>query len=101
VTSDGAALLCEIQKAAAGRPLTVTATVDPKAAIPQLKADYPGLWQITSARTASVAEVLEAKCGVPRTRLKASSLSTPPKAHFEGQKPPAGHVAIQIDFSEP
>jgi chemotaxis protein MotB len=100
VTADGAQLLCELQKAAGGRPLTVSAVVDPKAAIPQLKADYPGIWQISAARTASAAEALEEKCGVPRARLKASA-QPQSKVNFEGSKPPPGHVAIEIDFSEP
>jgi len=101
VTPDGEKLLCEIQKASGGRPLTVSAVVDPKANIPQLKSTYPGLWQLTAARAASVAEELESKCGAPRARLRASSLAPgQSKVIFEGAKPAPAHVAIEIDFSE-
>jgi flagellar motor protein MotB len=101
VSSDGQTLLCEIQKASAGRPLKVTAVVDPKASIPQLKQKYGGQWELSSARVASAAEVLESKCGVARARLSSGSLApTQTKAAFEGAKPPPAHVAIEIDFSE-
>lgn len=95
VTPAGAALLCEIQKAAGARPLTVSAAADAKAMIPQLKADYPGAWQLGAARAASVAEVLETKCGVPRSRLGVATQASS-KVAFEGERPPAGHVALEI-----
>ena len=99
VTADGQDLLCEIQKASAGRALTVSAVVDPKANIPQLKGRYPEIWGLSAARAASAAAVLESQCGVPRARLRA--LAAPvSKASFDGVKPAPAHVAIEIDFSE-
>ena len=87
VTPEGRQLLCEIQKASAGRRLAVTAIVDPKANIPQLKAKYPGLWELTAARVASVAEELESKCGAPRARLRTSSAGpAASNVNFDGRE---------------
>jgi len=102
VTPGGRQLLCEIQKASAGRQLAVSAIVDPKANIPQLKAKYPGLWGLTAARVASVAEELESKCGAPRAKLRTSSLGpAASNVNFDGAKPAPASVLIEIDFSEP
>jgi chemotaxis protein MotB len=102
VTPDGRQLLCEIQKASAGRRLAVSAIVDPKASVPQLKAKYPGLWAQGGARVANVAEELESKCGTPRARLRASSLGhAASNLSFDGAKPAPASVLIEIDFSEP
>jgi chemotaxis protein MotB len=102
VTPDGRQLLCEIQKASAGRRLAVSVIVDPKANIPQLKAKYPGLWAQAAARVANVAEELESKCGTPRARLRASSLGlAASNVSFDGPKPAPASVLIEIDFSEP
>jgi flagellar motor protein MotB len=101
VKPDGQQLLCELQKASGGRPLTVTAQVDPKAAIPGLKQKYPEIWGLSGARAASVAEVLESKCGAQRAKLSTGTL--PPgasKATFDGAKPGPAQVSIEIDFTE-
>ena len=101
VKPDGQQLLCELHKASAGLPLTVTAQVDPKAAVPGLKQKYPELWGLSGARAASVAEVLETKCGASRAKL-ATGTSSPAavKATFEGAKPGPAQVALEFDFSD-
>lgn len=101
VKPDGQQLLCELQKASGGRSITVTAQVDPKAALPGLKQKYPEIWGLSGARAASVAEVLESKCGAQRAKLSTGTLSPgASKATFEGAKPGPAQVALEIDFAE-
>jgi len=101
VKPDGQQLLCELQKASGGRPLTVTALVDPKALLPGLKQKYPEVWGVSGARAASVAEVLESKCGAQRAKLRTGTLSPgASKASFDGAKPGPAQVAIEIDFAQ-
>ncbi|MDQ2643997.1 MAG: hypothetical protein M3020_09295 [Myxococcota bacterium] len=101
VKPDGQQLLCELHKASAGRPLTVTAQVDPKAALAGLKQKYPEIWGLSAARAASVAEVLESKCGASRAKLATGTLApAASKVSFEGAKPGPAQVALEIDLGE-
>ena len=96
LTTAGRAALCDIAKAGGGSSLHVSGVANDDDVPAALKAKYSNAWEYAAAIAASVADTLETKCSVARTRL---SIESPPAAAaqaFGGQAPSAPRVEITL-----
>jgi chemotaxis protein MotB len=101
VSGGGKNLLCEIGKAAAGRPVRVEASTDDSGVPALLKLKYTNEFSLSAAAAASVANTLEDKCNVKATQLSASGYANrPPRKALEGTKIGGLRVEIEIGGGE-
>lgn len=102
VSPHGRLLVCDVARTLAtssDAPLSVGAVSDPKApAPPALQAAHPTPWALSAARAASIAQLVEEKCGVPGARLSAvgHGAHDPAAAALAGSKLPPGRIELAI-----
>ena len=91
ISPKGKALLCEVAKAAAGRPLALGAVS------PEAPATSDSIWEFTAGRAAAAAATLESKCGVSAQKLSATgrgAQSSPEATREFGKLPSRLEIAI-------
>jgi hypothetical protein len=95
VSSAGKDALCGLAKASGSSILRVSAVAANGDVPPALNAKVPNGWAYAGAAAATVADTLETKCSVARTRI---SLGTPSISQsFLGQSPPSPRVEILLE----
>jgi hypothetical protein len=95
VSPGGKDALCALAKASGSGVLRVSAVAADADVPAALKAKVPNGWAYAGATAASVADTLESKCSVARTRI---SLGAPSTAQaFTSQSPPAPRVEILLE----
>jgi hypothetical protein len=98
VSGGGKDALCALAKASGSGMLRVSAVAADDDVPAALKAKVPNGWAYAGAAAASVADTLETKCGVARTRISLGSPST--ATAFASQSPPSPRVEILLETSK-
>ncbi len=91
VSPKGKALLCDVAKAAQGRPLALGGVS------PEAPPAADSIWQFTAGRAASAAAILESKCGVSAQKLSAAgrgAQSSPEAMREFGKLPSRLEIAV-------
>jgi hypothetical protein len=98
VSGGGKDALCALAKASGSGMLRVSAVAADDDVPAALKATVPNGWAYAGAAAASVADTLETKCGVARTRISLGSPST--ATAFASQSPPSPRVEILLETAK-
>jgi hypothetical protein len=98
VSGGGKDALCAIAKASGTGMLRVSAVATDDDVPAALKAKVGNGWGYAGAAAASVADTLESKCGVARTRISLGTPSTAPA--FASQSPPTPRVEILLETAK-
>jgi hypothetical protein len=95
-SGSGAAALCDIAKASAGRPLRVVSVATEVPAALQPK--FSSVWAYNAAASAAVADTLAGKCSVSAARISAESPGAPKPAGaaFGGDTPAPTRIEVVI-----
>jgi chemotaxis protein MotB len=99
VSAGGKDALCALAKASGTGILRVSAVAADADVPAALKAKVPNGWAFAGAAVASVADTLETKCAVARTRISLGTPST--AASFVTQSPPTPRVEILVTAGKP
>lgn len=102
VSPHGRLLLCDVARTLAttsDAPLRIGAVSGPAgSAPPALQLAHPTPWALSAAKAASVAQLVEEKCGVPGARISAvgHGVNDPAAAALAGSKLPPGRIELSI-----